>query len=37
MLGEILDSWLSIGYQPNLEDDACLAQIEILESEYAAP
>jgi ribose 5-phosphate isomerase B len=28
---EILDAWLSTEYQPNPEDDACLAQVRVLE------
>ena len=32
--GEILDSWFSVEYQPNEEDDACLAQVETLEKKY---
>jgi ribose 5-phosphate isomerase RpiB len=32
--GEILDAWFETSYQPNAEDDACLAQIEALESRY---
>jgi len=32
--GEILESWFSIEYQPNEEDDSCLAQVESLERKY---
>lgn len=32
--GEILEAWFETRYQPNPEDDACLAQIEALEVEY---
>ena len=32
--GEILDSWFDNSYQPNPEDDACLAQVEALEAKY---
>jgi ribose 5-phosphate isomerase B len=35
--GEILDSWFETSYQPNPEDDACLAQVEALEAEYMQP
>lgn len=31
---EILDKWFETEYQPNQEDDACLAQIEELERVY---
>ena len=32
---EILDKWFETEYQPNEEDDTCLAQIEGLERDYA--
>lgn len=32
---EIVDKWFETVYQPNQEDDACLAQIEALERDYA--
>jgi ribose 5-phosphate isomerase B len=32
--GEILDTWFGTSYEPNSEDDACLAQIDALEREY---
>ena len=31
---EILDAWFKTSYQPNPEDDACLAQVEALEAQY---
>lgn len=31
---EILDTWFAQAYQPNAEDDACLAEIEALERKY---
>jgi ribose 5-phosphate isomerase B len=31
---EILDAWFDTAYQPNEEDDACLAQVAALESKY---
>lgn len=34
MAEEILDKWFETEYQPNQEDDACLAQIEELERVY---
>ncbi len=34
--GEILDMWFETVYQPNLEDDTCLAQVEAIERAYAA-
>ncbi|MGH2537047.1 MAG: RpiB/LacA/LacB family sugar-phosphate isomerase [Candidatus Promineifilaceae bacterium] len=33
--GEILESWFSTRYQPNEEDDACLAQLAAIERRYA--
>lgn len=35
--GEILDAWFENSYQPNPEDDACLAQVEALEADYMQP
>ncbi len=35
--GEILDAWFETSYEPNPEDDRCLAQIEALESDYFQP
>ncbi len=32
---EILDKWFETEYQPNEEDDACLAQIEEIEHHYS--
>jgi ribose 5-phosphate isomerase B len=32
--GEILNTWFETKYQPNPEDDACLAQVEQLESKH---
>jgi ribose 5-phosphate isomerase B len=32
--GEILDSWFSTSYEPNAEDDACLALIHEIEKTY---
>jgi ribose 5-phosphate isomerase B len=32
--GEILDTWFETSYKPNTVDDACLAEIEALESDY---
>ncbi len=34
--GEILDAWFGTAYQPNAEDDACLAEVERLERDYRA-
>jgi ribose 5-phosphate isomerase B len=34
MAMEILDAWFSTEYQPNQEDDACLAQVNEIESRY---
>lgn len=34
--GEILKTWFETRYQPNSEDDACLAQINQLESKYSS-
>jgi ribose 5-phosphate isomerase B len=31
---EILDAWFDTAYQPNEEDDACLAQVTALEEKY---
>lgn len=31
---EILKQWFATSYQPNPEDDTCLAQIEALEADY---
>jgi ribose 5-phosphate isomerase B len=31
---EILDSWFETAYQPNAEDDACLAAVDDLEQAY---
>jgi ribose 5-phosphate isomerase B len=33
---EILDKWFETEYQPNEEDDTCLAQVEALEQTYTA-
>ncbi len=33
---EILEAWFSTAYQPNPEDDACLAEVERLERDYRA-
>jgi ribose 5-phosphate isomerase B len=33
--GEILDKWFETAYQPNPEDDTCLAQVEAIERAYA--
>jgi ribose 5-phosphate isomerase B len=32
--GEILEAWFETSYQPNPEDDACLAEIKALEADY---
>lgn len=32
---EILDAWFDTTYQPNEEDDSCLAQVEAIERDYA--
>lgn len=32
--GEILASWFGTKYQPNAEDDTCLAQVAALEAKY---
>jgi ribose 5-phosphate isomerase B len=34
---EILDKWFETEYQPNAEDDTCLAQVEALERDYLSP
>ncbi len=34
---EILEAWFSTGYQPNPDDDACLAEVERLERDYSSP
>ena len=34
MAAEILKSWFETAYQPNEEDDACLAQVAALEKRY---
>ena len=34
---EILDKWFETEYQPNEEDDSCLAQVEELERDYYTP
>jgi ribose 5-phosphate isomerase B len=31
---EILDRWFETSYQPNPEDDSCLAQVEAIEARY---
>ena len=33
---EILDAWFDTVYQPNKEDDSCLAQVEAIEQHYSA-
>ena len=33
--GEILDAWLNTAYQPNSEDDACLAAVAEIERAYS--
>jgi ribose 5-phosphate isomerase B len=32
---EILDAWFDTAYQPNAEDDSCLAQVEAIERHYS--
>lgn len=34
---EILEAWFDTSYRPNPEDDACLAQIKEIESDYLRP
>ncbi len=34
MAGEILDKWFDTSYQPNDEDDKCLAQVRAIEAHY---
>ena len=34
MATEILDRWFETSYQPNPEDDSCLAQVEAIEARY---
>lgn len=34
MAKEILESWFGHAYQPNQEDDACLAQVSAIEDKY---
>lgn len=36
MAMEILDAWFITEYQPNQEDDACLAQVNEIESKYSS-
>jgi len=36
LAGEILEAWFSTTYQPNPTDDACLADLDQLESKYSA-
>jgi len=31
---EILETWFGVAYQPNDEDDQCLAQVEAIEQKY---
>jgi ribose 5-phosphate isomerase B len=33
---EVVESWFSTSFEPNETDDACLAQLDALEEEYAA-
>ncbi len=33
---EILDKWFETEYQPNEEDDTCLAQVEAIERDYTS-
>ncbi len=35
--GEILESWFETSYEPNPEDDTCLAQVRELEANYRRP
>jgi ribose 5-phosphate isomerase B len=37
LAGEILEAWFSTAYQPNPDDDACLARLDQIESKYSAP
>jgi ribose 5-phosphate isomerase B len=34
MADEILESWFDTSYQPNKEDDTCLAQVKAIEAHY---
>jgi ribose 5-phosphate isomerase B len=34
LAGEILEQWFKTHYQPNPEDDACLAEVDALEKAY---
>ena len=34
--GEILDKWFETAYQPNPEDDTCIAQVEAIEHAYSS-
>jgi len=34
---EIMDKWFETKYQPNPEDDTCIAQIEEIERAYSSP
>ncbi len=36
MAGEILEAWFATSYEPNAEDDACLAAVEEIERDYLA-
>ena len=36
MAQEILDAWFDTAYQPNDEDDSCLAQVAAIERQYSA-
>ncbi len=33
---EIVQAWLQTAYQPNAENDACLAEVEAIEADYTA-
>jgi len=35
--GEILDAWFGTAYQPNPEDDACIARVREIEAKYTQP
>ncbi len=37
LAGEILDAWFGTTYQPNPEDDACLAAVNALDQAYRTP
>ncbi len=35
--GEILDAWFGTAYQPNPDDDACIARVREIEAKHTRP